>query len=302
MIEGPTVAKRDIRRHYDLVTPFYRLLWGKHIHHGLWQGDESPTVAQEQMISALIERANIKGGERVLDVGCGMGGSSIHLASQCQCQVTGITLSPVQRWWAAMSARWQGVGKRTTFLCADAEQVEFPDQSFDVVWSIECTEHLFDKTRFFQRAARWLRPGGRLAICVWLAGGDELDLDLQQQVSEVCAGMLCPSLGSLNDHRRWLTDAGLSFCSFDDWTERIVRTWEICLQRVDRSRLRYVAPTIRQIGPFLDSFDSILRAYRSGAMQYGCLVFESPVEPRNDLSHKLDLPANKGLLTGEMRV
>ena len=59
---------------------------------------------------------------------------------------------------------------RTEFHCVDAEQAEFPAESFDVVWSIECTEHLYDKARFFRRAAEWLRPGGRMAICAWLAG------------------------------------------------------------------------------------------------------------------------------------
>ena len=49
------------------------------------------------------------------------------------------------------------------FACQDVETVEYPARSFDVIWSIECTEHLFDKPRFFRRAASWLRPGGRLA-------------------------------------------------------------------------------------------------------------------------------------------
>ena len=74
--------------------------------------------------------------------------------------------------WAGLSAMIQGVGSRTNFRCADAEQVEFPDESFEIVWSVECTEHLFDKQRFFERSARWLTRGGRMAICAWLAGED----------------------------------------------------------------------------------------------------------------------------------
>ncbi len=42
MISCPSVEKRVIRTHYNLATPFYRLLWGRHIHHGLWEGSESP--------------------------------------------------------------------------------------------------------------------------------------------------------------------------------------------------------------------------------------------------------------------
>ena len=170
MIECPSVAKQVVRQHYDLVTPFYWLLWGRHIHHGLWDAQESPAQAQQQLTDTLAREAGIRGGETVLDVGCGMGGSSIHLARTLDCQVTGITLSPLQRFWASSAARWNRVAGNTEFRCADAEKADFPPESFDVVWSIECTEHLYDKARFFRRAATWLRPGGRMAICAWLAG------------------------------------------------------------------------------------------------------------------------------------
>ncbi len=178
MIACSTVQKQDIRSHYNLTTVFYRLLWGRHIHHGLWSEDElaanavaaKSKVAQQRLTETLASEAGIQQGENVLDVGCGMGSSSIHLAAKLDCQVTGVTISSVQRRWAQCCARWHGVAQQTRFLCADAERIEFPSAAFDVVWSIECTEHLFDKARFFQNVAQWLKPGGRVAICAWLAG------------------------------------------------------------------------------------------------------------------------------------
>jgi tocopherol O-methyltransferase len=168
MIECPTVSKKVIRHHYDLVTPFYWLLWGQHLHHGLWNVQEPSAQAQQQLTETLAREAGIRGGEDVLDVGCGMGGSSIHLAHELNCRVTGITISRFQRFWAENSARLHRAASRTAFHCLDAETAEFPPESFDVVWNIECTEHLYDKAHFFQRAAQWLRPGGRMAICAWL--------------------------------------------------------------------------------------------------------------------------------------
>jgi len=188
MICCHTVCKDVIRNHYDVTTLFYRLLWGRHIHHGLWNAGESPQVAQRQLTETLAREAGIQGGEVVLDVGCGMGGSSIHLAKKLGCDVTGITLSPFQRLWAAMSSRWHRASNKTTFHCLDAEQAEFDAESFDIVWSIECTEHLFDKQAFFQKAANWLKPGGRIAICAWLAGDKLHDDAAVQQVYDVCEG------------------------------------------------------------------------------------------------------------------
>lgn len=273
MIACPSVRKRSIRVHYDLATLFYRLMWGPHIHHGYWTADESPREAQLALTERLAGLAHICPGDRLLDIGCGMGGSSIHLAKTRQCQTTGVTLSPVQRAWSAVSSTLQGVGRNTRFRCADAERVEFAPASFDVIWSVECTEHLFDKPAFFARAAEWLKPGGRMAICAWLAG-DELGSDSRrQQVHDVCDGFLCPSLGSMEDYRGWMTSAGLCMEVTQDWTHNVARTWRICRRRVEKSRVQFLAKALHaESALFLDRFDTLLKAYETGAMKYGCFV------------------------------
>ena len=103
------------------------------------------------------------------------------------------------------------------FRCVDAEQIELPEESFDVVWSVECTEHLFDKSQFFRRAATWLRPGGTMAICAWLAG-DTADASRSQQVHDVCEGFFCPSLGTADDYTCWMEEDGLRVEHCLDWT------------------------------------------------------------------------------------
>ena len=285
MIETTSVAQRSIRSHYDLATPFYRLLWGPHIHHGLWSEEDavrrvpeaSPRAAQEQLTDTLASLATIDRGQQVLDVGCGMGGSSIRLARRHGCRVTGITLSGVQRRWAAASAVLQGVGGAVTFQRADAEAIVFDEASFDVVWSVECTEHFFDKPAFFQRAGRWVKPGGRVAICAWLAAGDADLPAKRKQVEAVCDAFLCPSLGSFDDYRGWMTDAGLVVEVEQDWTSRVSRTWELCDERVRRLGLPWLAGFVDPAQRlFLEHFQTLLNAYRSGAMQYGCLVARRP--------------------------
>ena len=273
MISCPTVSKNEIRSHYDLATVFYRLLWGRHIHHGLWEAQEPARVAVQRLTDTLTAEAGICRDARVLDVGCGMGGSSMHLAREIGCHVTGVTLSPFQRRWAAAAARWHRANDRARFLCADAEQVSFKKGTFDVVWSVECTEHLFDKAAFFTKAAGWLRAGGRLAICAWLAGDPPLSESARQQVYDVCEGFLCPSLGTRDDYARWIADAGLVLERDFDWTPRVIRTWELCEERVRRSGVRWLARLIdRNTVLFLDRFQTILKAYQTGAMKYGCLI------------------------------
>lgn len=275
MIEFPSVEKSVIRNHYDITTPFYRLFWGPHIHHGYWEGNETSARAQVQLTERLANAAAIPVGASVVDVGCGMGGSSVWLAQHRQCRVTGITLSPVQRFYAAMGARMRRVRPAPTFIRTDAESFTLPPSSLDVVWSIECTEHLFDKPAFFRKAASWLKPGGRFAICAWLTGESPLTELQTEQARNVCKGMFCPSLGAQSDYVRWFEEAGMTMVDTGLWTRHVEKTWEICLDRVQRSGVRHLA---KRLGSnhilFLDHFQAILDAYRSGAMEYGYFVAE----------------------------
>jgi tocopherol O-methyltransferase len=275
MITCATVRRRSIRWHYDLLAPFYRLLWGPHLHHGLWpEGHPLADVlaAQRRLVALLAAHAGIGPGQEVLDVGCGLGGTCRELARRHGCRVTGLTLSPVQCAWACWEARRVGLGGRNRFRCADAETVALTDAAFDVVWNVECSEHLFDKPGFFRRAAGWLRPGGRLALCAWLAGDGP---DAGPVAARVCADFLCPSLGTAADYQGWLADANLRPVHFADLTSLVVPTWDVCLRRVRRTGLNHLAWLLGgETGRFVRAFEVLGTAYRTGAMRYGLFVHQ----------------------------
>lgn len=197
------------------------------------------------------------------------------MARNLGCQVTGVTLSPVQRFYAAWAATCGGVKPAPKFVRADAEAIEFPAESADYLWSVECTEHLFNKGAFFKKAATWLKPGGKFALAAWLAGDDPLSEEQTELATRVCKGMFCPSLGSQDDYVRWFEEAGMQVTYTAYWTREVQRTWEICLERVQRSRIRKLAQVLGANHVlFLDHFQAILDAYRTGAMEYGCFVAE----------------------------
>ena len=75
------VDLREIRKHYDRLSIFYRLLWGEHLHHGYWENGESIGRAQIKLMEQLAEKAGIPRGAHVLDIGCGLGGSAFWLAN-----------------------------------------------------------------------------------------------------------------------------------------------------------------------------------------------------------------------------
>ena len=276
MIVGPVVHKSAIQFHYDALTLFYRLFWGRHVHHGFW-ADGIPTppmeAAQERLIDLLVSQASIHSGEDVLDVGCGMGGSSLELARR-GCQVVGVTLSPVQQAWATISAKLHGLGSRARFRCTDAERLTLPASSIDVMWNVECSEHLHDKPAFFHNVGRWLRPGGRVALCAWLAGDGT---QVIPGAYEVCDAFLCPSLGTAVDYQQWMADAGLEPVTFLDLTRQVEATWEVCQRRVDRIGGGWLSRILgRETAKFTNSFMTLLDGYRNGSMRYGLFVSRKP--------------------------
>src|SRR2546423_1299985 len=74
MIVCPDVTKESIRRHYDLATPFYRLLWGPHLHHGLWEQDEAPAPAQRRLLARRAPAARGRPAGPGRGVGAGLAG------------------------------------------------------------------------------------------------------------------------------------------------------------------------------------------------------------------------------------
>ncbi|HYL77669.1 MAG TPA: class I SAM-dependent methyltransferase [Bryobacteraceae bacterium] len=262
-----------IRRHYDRLSFLYRLFWGEHLHHGYWEKNESASRAQVQLMERLAERAGIPRGARVLDIGCGLGGSAMWLAEQYDCEVTGITISPVQARMAAAKAKSRLLSGRVQFQVHDANQWQPDPASVDAIWIMESSEHFRDKPGFFASCARALKPGGVLAVCAWLRRDGPLRPDEQELVNTIADAMLSASLGSLSDYQRWMRDAGLTVTAADDITRHVEQTWSHCSRIGANPAVRFLlhftgGPTQR----FVRSFPLMHQAYAQGAMAFGLFV------------------------------
>ena len=151
----------------DGILEFY---WGEHIHLGHYGSPpqrKAFLTAKSDFVHEMVKWGGLDKLPRqttVLDVGCGIGGSSRILAKDYGFEVTGITISPkqVQR---AQELTPEGVSAK--FQVDDALALSFPDHSFDVVWSIEAGPHMPDKAKYAQEMLRVLKPGGILVVADW---------------------------------------------------------------------------------------------------------------------------------------
>ncbi|KAI1375155.1 methyltransferase domain-containing protein [Hypoxylon crocopeplum] len=194
--------KERIKKHYEIASDYYYSLWGQHIHHGLFRSaGETKEQAQVNLINYLLEiSGGLRPGARVLDVGCGVGGTSRFLAREQGCHVTGITISGRQVEIARQatvaelgetasaptspeggSLTYPEKGGSVRFLELDAEtMLEYfrlspattattgdsgeekeKGEPFDCVWISEALSHLPNKELFFSSSFALLGGGGR---------------------------------------------------------------------------------------------------------------------------------------------
>ena len=162
-------TNQDIINYYDHTQPHYRQWWkmdeSMGLHYGVW--DPSTKNLSEAIVNTnaqLAEMGRLSKNDKILDAGCGVGGSAIFLAKKYGSKVNGITLSKRQVKTAISFAEKRRVGHLTNFEEMDYTQTRFPDSHFDVVWAIESMQTATDKSLFFKEMKRVMKPDGRLLL------------------------------------------------------------------------------------------------------------------------------------------
>ena len=114
--------------------------------------------------AALAGQLGLAASDRVLDVGCGLGGAARFLASEYGCTVTGIDLTAEFVETARTLSGWVGLGDRTAFEHGSALAMPFADAAFDAATMLHVGMNIEAKADLFAEIARVLVPGGRLGV------------------------------------------------------------------------------------------------------------------------------------------
>ena len=109
----------------------------------------------------LIELAAFTPGMHILDVGCGIGGSTRRLAHNTGCRVTGIDLSDEYIETAERLTELLNMQEQVKFHACSALELPYEDNSFDGIWSLQMNMNIEDKKAWIQETYRVLKPGGK---------------------------------------------------------------------------------------------------------------------------------------------
>jgi tocopherol O-methyltransferase len=227
---------RDIQQFYDASSKLWEDIWGEHMHHGYYGADgktkKERRQAQIDLIEELLKWSQVDSASNILDVGCGIGGSTLYLANKYQANATGITLSPVQAERAKERARGLGLGERVNFQVANALEMPFADNSFDLVWSLESGEHMPDKVKFLQECYRVLKPGGKIIMVTWChrpIDHSPLTEEEQKQLQEIYRVYCLPYVISLPEYQAIASQLPLSNLRTADWSQAVAPFWNVVI-------------------------------------------------------------------------
>lgn len=222
------MKKQAIAAWYDESTPLYRYFWYLNsdsfaLHYGLWDnrtrhiGD-----ALQNTNNVMAEQATITYNDRVLDAGCGIGGSALWLATYKKAEVVGISISPKQIEKAKILAKRAKVDHLVSFSVIDYLQTGFPEESFDVVWAIESVCHAEKKEEFLQEAHRVLKKGGRIIIADGFIKREPSTDREKRLVADFYKGMLLPNLYTFGQFEDAMQKTGFKHVTVFDKTHEIV--------------------------------------------------------------------------------
>ncbi|KAK3995058.1 cyclopropane-fatty-acyl-phospholipid synthase [Cladorrhinum sp. PSN332] len=289
--------KDRIKLHYDLASDYYLSLWGEHIHHGYWptpesKSQESKETAQLNLIHLLLSISSLPHSPpssplRVLDVGCGVGGTSRYLASELGCSVTGITISTKQveiaRRLSSSSSDVAGDfiphGKgEVRFIELDAEKMgEYfaSQEKFDVVWISEALSHFPDKALFFRNAEKVLKAGGKVVLADWFKDEGLGEKEFEADIKPIEDGMLLPPMCTQKGYVQFAEAAGLNLLGGPkDISQDVSKTWDISWSLVQNPSLWAFAFSQGRDGiAFLQAFRAMRRGYANGSFRYAVMSF-----------------------------
>jgi tocopherol O-methyltransferase len=269
----------SVADHYDELDSFYRDIWGEHLHHGLWlDGNETSELAVAQLVNLVADCAQITRGARVCDIGCGYGATARLLARQKGAVVTAVTISRVQYDYAC---EIESTGN-PEYLLADWLTADLPSETFDIAVAIESSEHMVDKSEFFLRALRILKPGGRLVVCSWLAADRLVSWQRKWLLKPICTEGRLPQLVTSAELVAMAEGSGLTADRRKVISAQVAPTWSIVILRFfrrlasDRAYRSFLFDPGRRNRVFAATIARIWLAYRTGALQYGVFEFKKP--------------------------
>lgn len=194
-------------------------------------GEDFVSPGGRDMARELIARMRLAPGSRVLDVGCGLGGSAFVMAREFELRVDGIDLSKNMLDIANRKLEAHGLAKRVNLEWGDCLELD-RDERYDAIYSRDVFLHIRDKARLFSVLRAALRAGGQLLFTDYCCGPEPWADDFNEYVEGRGYDLHTPE-----DYRALIEAAGFSQVTGEDISDRFIEILKADLQRIEALEL-----------------------------------------------------------------
>ncbi len=166
------VPEKANDQHYEVPAEFFRQVLGPHMKYSsaFWPSGAT-TLAQAEAagLQESCQHAGLTDGQSILELGCGWGSLTLWMAAHYpNNRITAVSNSHSQRTYIEAQARARGFQDRLRVVTCDMNEFEIASEQFDRVMSVEMFEHMRNWPDLFARISRWLKPGGRFFMHVFV--------------------------------------------------------------------------------------------------------------------------------------
>lgn len=200
-------------------------------------GDTYVSVGGEHTTRLFTEKLNLRENMKVLDIGCGIGGSGFYMAQRFGADVHGIDLSNNMIEIALENRNKVGpvIKHRVQFYVEDAVSMTYPENFYDVVYSRDTILHIPDKLSLFKLFYKTLKPGGKIFISDYCKG----DKELSQQFLKYVAGRDY-KLHTVKDYGKLLEQAGFKNVEATDTTNLMLDMLNVEIKKFNNMKDEFV--------------------------------------------------------------
>ncbi|KAF0926541.1 hypothetical protein E2562_026029 [Oryza meyeriana var. granulata] len=214
----------------------------------------------------FVDKLDLKPGQKVLDVGCGIGGGDFYMAENYDSHVLGIDLSINMVSFAIERA----IGRKCSveFEVADCTTKSYPPNTFDVIYSRDTILHIHDKPALFKSFFKWLKPGGKVLISDYCRSPGKPSEEFAAYIKQ--RGY---DLHDVKTYGKMLEDAGFHHVIAEDRTDQFLRVLQRELAEVEKNKEAFLADfTQEDYDDIVNGWNAKLKRSSAGEQRWGLFI------------------------------
>ncbi|CAD6237280.1 unnamed protein product [Miscanthus lutarioriparius] len=229
-------------------------------------GDGYVSTGGVETTKEFVDKLDLKPGQKVLDVGCGIGGGDFYMAEKYGTHAVGIDLSINM----ILFALERSIGRKCSveFEVADCTTKTYPDCMFDVIYSRDTILHIQDKPSLFKSFFRWLKPGGKVLISDYCKSPGK--------PSEQFAAYIKQRGYDLHDveaYGQMLKNAGFSHVIAEDRTDQFLSVLQKELDKFEKNKDDFLSEFAQEdYDDIVNGWKAKLQRSSAGEQRWGLFV------------------------------